>query len=557
VQGLESLGGFGGVADRLNNYNHFLGDPAYLPKDIERYRAVTPASVKSFVQEQLAPTARVVIHGVPGEPDFGAPVPTPTQTKAAPGSGAQSVNAEEAWRKDPPKAGEARALKLPEPSSFELSNGLTVLVNERPGLPIVSANLVLKTGSGANPADKPGLANFAAAMLDEGAGSRSALQIADEVARLGGSLSTGSTMDASQASASSLARTFPQMLDLLADVVRRPSFPADELERQRSSRLASLVQQRENANAVASAAMAAALYGEAHPYGYTELGTESSNKSMSRDDLQKFWAQNFVPNNAALVVSGNIKAAELRPLVEKAFGDWQKGTPAENAVGAPTTTAARLVIVDKPGAPQTQVRVAAIGVPRNTPDYESLLIMNEALGGLFSSRINLNLREAHGYTYGASSQFVFRRSAGPFVVASGVRTDVTGPAISEILKELNGIRDADLKPEELTLSKDSLVRSLPAQFETSGRVTASTTNIYVYGLGLDYYSKLPDRLNAVDAAAVKAAAQKYIVPGNMRVVLVGDRAKIAAGLQRLNLGQAELRSPDGTLAAARGAGTSR
>jgi zinc protease len=278
---------------------------------------------------------------------------------------------------------------------------------------------------------------------------------------------------------------------------------------------------------------------------------------MTRDDLQKFWAQNFVPNNAALVVSGNIKSAELRPLLEKAFGEWQKGTPAENAVGAPTTTAARLVIVDKPGAPQTQVRVASIGVPRNTPDYAPLLIMNEALGGLFSSRINLNLREAHGYTYGASSQFVFRRSAGPFVVASGVRTDVTGPAISEILKELNGIRDADLKAEELTLSKDSLVRSLPAQFETSGRVTASTTNIYVYGLGLDYYSKLPDRLNAVDAAAVKAAAQKYIVPANMRVVLVGDRAKIAAGLQKLNLGQAELRSPDGSLAAARGTGTSR
>ncbi|MQA30595.1 MAG: insulinase family protein [Luteitalea sp.] len=549
VQGLESLGGFGGVADRLNMYNHYLGDPAYLPKDIERYRAVTPATVKAFVQEQLTPNARVVVHGVPGEPDLGTPVPTPAQAKAAPGAGAQSVNADEPWRNEPPKAAEARALKLPEPTSFQLPNGLTVLVNERPGLPIVSANLVVKTGSGANPAAKPGLANFAAAMLDEGAGSRSALQIADEVARLGGSLTTGSTMDASQASASSLQRTFPQMLDLLADVVRRPSFPAEELERQKASRLASLVQQRENANAVATAVMSAALYGPSHPYGYTELGTETSNKTMTREDLQKFWAQNFVPNNAALVVSGNITTGELRPLVEKAFSDWPKGTPAENAVGAPATTSARLVVVDKPGAPQTQVRVASIGVPRNTPDYETLLILNEALGGLFSSRINLNLREQHGYTYGASSQFLFRRSAGPFLVASGVRTDVTAPAVSEILKELSRIRDGELGADELTLAKDSLVRSLPSQFETSGRVTGSTTNIYVYDLGLDYYSRLPGRLTAVDAAGVKAAALKYVLPEKMLVVLVGDRARIAADMQKLNLGRAELRNPDGTPAA--------
>jgi zinc protease len=372
------------------------------------------------------------------------------------------------------------------------------------------------------------------------------LQIADEVARLGGSLTTGSTMDASQVSASSLQRTFPQMLELMVDVVRRPTFPAEELERQRASRLASLVQQRENANAVASTVMAAALYGPAHPYGYTELGTEPSNKAMTREDLQAFWSRNFVPNNAALVVSGHITVAELKPLVAKAFSDWQKGTPAENAVGTPAATAARLVIVDKPGAPQTQVRVVSIGVPRNTPDYEALRVLNESLGGLFSSRINLNLREAHGYTYGANSQFVFRRSAGPFLVASGVRTDVTGPAVSEILKELNRIRDSELSADELALAKDSLVRSLPAEFETSGRVTASTTNIFVYDLGLDQFSKLPARFSAVDAAAVKAAAQKYIVPGNMKVVLVGDRAKTAGQLRALGLGTAEIRQPDGS-----------
>jgi zinc protease len=338
------------------------------------------------------------------------------------------------------------------------------------------------------------------------------------------------------------------MLTLLADVVRHPRFPEEEVERQRASRLASLVQQHENANAVAGAVMAAALYGAAHPYGYTELGTEASNKAMTSDDLKKFWAQNFLPNNAALIVSGQITSTELRPLVEKAFSDWRKGTPVSGALGEPVTTKARLVLVDKPGAPQTQLRVASIGVPRATPDYEPIRIMNEVLGGLFSSRINLNLREAHGYTYGASSQFVFRRSAGPFLVATGVRTEVTAPAVVEIMKELKRMRDTEVSTEELTLAKDSFVRSLPAEFETSAGVNAATANLYVYDLGLDYYTRLGGRISAVTAEQVRAIAQKYVMPDKMIVVAVGDRAKIGRDLQKLNLGAVEARNADGALA---------
>jgi zinc protease len=548
VEGLERLGGFGGVANRLNTYNHFLGNPGYLEQDIRRYRDVTPASVKTFAVDQLKPTARVVVHGVPGTPDFGAAVPTPSPVKVAAGTGAESVNADEPWRKDQPKPGAATALQLPSPSTFQLENGLTVLLNERPGLPVVSANLVVKTGSGANPADKPGLANFTAAMLDEGTSSRSALQIADQVAQLGADMSAFSSMDAIQVNTSSLKRNFAALLDLMADVVRRPSFAPEEIERQRASRLGSLAQQRENPNAVATVAMYAALYGSAHPYGYTELGTEASNKGITRDDMQKFWSQNFVPNNAALVVSGQITAAELRPLVEKAFGDWTRGTAASPALGEPATTSARLVLVDKPGAPQTQLRVASIGVPRATPDYEALRVMNEALGGLFSSRINLNLREEHGYTYGANSQFVFRRSAGPFVVGTGVRTDVTGPAVSEIFKEIREMRATAMTADELTMAKDSLIRSLPSDFQTSGDVTATTANIYVFDLGLDYFTKYPSRLSAVTSEQVKAVAEKYLVPEKLIVVAVGDRAKIRGDLQKMNLGGVELRTADGTLA---------
>ena len=553
IQRLETLGGFGGVADRLNQYNHYLGTPDYLAQDLARYRQVTATSIKAFAEQQLRSNARVVVHGVAGEPDLGAPVPTPpapaTQTGVV-----ESSNPDEPWRKEPPKPAAAKPPQLPVPISFKLANGFTVLVNERPGLPIVSALLILKTGSDTNPVDKPGLANFTAAMLDEGTMTRNALQIADEVAQLGGSLGTGSSMDSTQVTASSLKRTFPALLDLIADVARRPSFPADEIERQRASRLASLVQQRENPSAAANAAMSAALYGLRHAYGFTELGTEASNRVMTRDDLQKFWAQNFVPNNSALIVSGQITVEEIKGLAERAFGSWQPGTPARPSLGQPATTPARVVLVDKPGTPQTQLRVASVGVPRSTPDYEALRVMNEALGGLFSSRINLNLREQHGYTYGASSQFLFRRAAGPFLIASGVRTDVTAPAVGEIFKEVQRMRETTLAPDELSLAKDSLVRSLPSEFETSSRVTSSTATLFVYDLGLDYYTKFPARLAGVTADGVRSAAQKHVVPDRLLVVAAGDRAKIEPELQKLKLGAIEVRTPEGMLVSPAGAG---
>jgi zinc protease len=548
VEGLERFGSFEGVANRLNTYNHFLRNPGYLADDIQRYRDVTPASVKAFAQQQLAPNARVVVHAVQGEKNLGAVVPAPPRPKVAPGTGAEAVNADEAWRKDAPKPGQSSPIQLPTPTSFQLANGLTVFLNARPGLPVVAANLVVKTGSGANPAGKPGLASFTAAMLDQGTASRSALQLADQVAQLGASLQASSTMDSTQTRGTSLRRNFEGLLDVIADVNRHPAFPAQEMERQRASRLGGLAQQREAPSAVANAAMFAALYGPAHPYGYLELGTEASNKAMTRDDLQAFWSQNFVPNNAALIVSGQITEGELRPLVEKAFGDWARGTPVSPAIANPVTTSARLVMVDKPGAPQTELRVSTIGAPRSSPDYEAMRVMNEELGGLFSSRINLNLREQHAFTYGAGSQFVFRRTAGPFLVYTGVETQWTAPAVSEIFKEVRRMRDTPMKDDELAMAKDSLIRSMPSDFQTSDDVTATTASIYVYDLGLDYFSQYRSRLTAVTTAQAKAAAEKYLVPEKLVVVAVGDRSKINTQLEALKLGSLEVRNADASLA---------
>ncbi|MFN8064623.1 MAG: pitrilysin family protein [Vicinamibacterales bacterium] len=545
TRALERLGGFGGVADRLNDYNHYLGDPGFLRKDLGRYRNVTPARVKAFAQT-LKKSARVVVYGLPGAQNLGPDVPRPTPTSST--SAGEAVNADAPWRATPPKAGALRALTVPVPKSFTLPNGLTVLLNERAGVPVVSATLALKTGSGASPADRPGLANFTAAMIDEGTTTRSSLQIANEVATLGGTLNTGSGPDSTQASVTSLTRTFPQMLALMADVVRNSSFPTEEVDRQRASRLAQLVQQRENINQIASAVTAAALYGASHPYGQTELGTEASNKAMTAEEMRAFWKRNYVPNNAALVVSGHITEAELRPLVEKAFGDWQRGTPDAARDIAPATTRARIVLVDKPGAPQTQLRAVSVAAPRTTPDYEAMRLLNDLFGGLFSSRLNLNLREEHGYTYGANSQFVFRRAPGFFVAASGVRTDVTAPALSEMSKEIAKLRDG-ISPEELALARDAIVRSLASDFETSSIVTTTTANLFLYGLPMDYYVGAQSRFTAVTPTQVVDAARKYLQPDRMLYIVVGDRSKIESDIEKLGLGTVEHWTVDATRAA--------
>ena len=536
------------MADRLNSYNHYLKTPDYLTKDIERYRAVTGASIQAFAKDQLSPSSRVVMHVVPGEPDAAAQVPTPPAPAAAQGGG-ESINADEPWRNKVPGAGSARPLQLATPVSATLSNGLTLILSERRGLPIVAANLVLRTGSDANPLDKPGMANFVAAMLDEGTAKRNALQIADDVARLGASLSTSSSMDATTISARSLTKNFPATLDILSDVTLNPSFPAEEVERQRASRLAGLVQQRDNPAQVAAQVTSAVLYGPKHPYGYSEVGTEASVKALTKDEMTAFWKQNFVPNNAALVVAGDISMNDLRALAEKAFGAWQRGTATQPALGAPTTTAARVVVVDKPGSPQTQVRVASIGAARSSPDFRPLQVMNLALGGLFSSRINMNLREAHGYTYGASSQFSFRRTPGPFQVASGVRTDVTGPAVSEIFKEVRDMVDRPLSEDELKKAKDAMSYSLPGAFESSANAVSNFSNVFIYDLGLDYYTHYAEQVNAVTGDQALAVAKKYLVPSGMVVVAVGDKSKIEPQLKKLNLGTLEVRDTEGRVAA--------
>lgn len=541
---IEKLGGTG-LANQINQYNQYTGDPGYLPKDIERLRRVTAADVRRVAQAYLQPNARVIVAGVPGKPDLGPDVPAPPPPKAGKTDRAAGINRDEAWRRTPPKPGPAPRFTLPQGESFKLPNGLTVIVHPNPALPLVAAELVVKSGSDANPYDQPGLAGFTADMLDEGTATRSAPRIADEIAQLGAFLGSAASPDASTVSLLALRSTFPQALDVLADVVLHPAFPTAEVERQRASRLGELTQQRDDPALIAAVAAASALYGPGHPYGYGQLGTEQAIRATTREDIVRFWRRHYLPGNAALVVSGDITPDEVRTLAAARFGGWERADAAVTSVGDPAGTRARLVVVDKPGAPQTALRVTTIAAARKTPDYPAMQVMNAALGGLFSSRINLNLREEKGYSYGVFSAFRYDRTPGPFTIAGSVRTDVTGPSISEILREVNGMRDKPLPGPELAGARDSQVYSLPGQFETNSGIGASLAETFVFDLPADYWRTLPDRYRAVTAAQVQAAAQTYLKPDQLKVIAVGDRAAILPQLQKLGLGQPEVRDVDG------------
>jgi zinc protease len=329
--------------------------------------------------------------------------------------------------------------------------------------------------------------------------------------------------------------------------MRNPAFPPEEIERQRSQRLGQLAQQRDNPVTLAQQTAALALYGAKHPFGYLEVGTRAAITATTRDDMLAFWKQHYVPNNTALIVAGDLTMAELRRLGQDVFGDWQRGSAVARMAVRPNTTDARVVIVDRPGSPQTQIRVVSLAVPRDSPDYDALMVMNHELGAVFSSRINMNLREAHGYTYGTYSGFSFRRTGGSFAISGSIRVDVTAPAVAEIFNEIRRIRDAAMPDGELRRARTAIVQSLPATFETSGATVASLANTFVYNLGFDYHRRYGPRVAAITAQQTREVALRHLVPERFIVVAIGDRAKIEPALKALALGPIEIRDRDAAI----------
>ncbi|HMF55948.1 MAG TPA: insulinase family protein [Pyrinomonadaceae bacterium] len=608
IYSLQTVGGFGGIADQLNQYATFLNQPGYFQQDLMRYRNVTAADVSRVANEYLT-DHRLVLTVTPkprgrtaGEPAPAGPtqaiVPPSQQTAGQTASG--TANAASTQTTRPPTAtgteastqttgstaGVARpqtrteaaattpagaappattavrsgpdrhahqdqsqlgglyvqpkpqtdpSFTLPRIQRRKLSNGLEVLLVEQHELPVVSMNLVLKTGAAADPQDRPGLASMTAAMLDEGTKTRSSLDISNQLASIGANLSAGADFDSTGVSLLTLKRHLPQALDIFTDVIKNPAFPDDELTRQRQQRLTALLQRRDNADAIAGVVYASLLYGSNHPYGHSAMGNELSVKAITGDDIRRFYETYYHPNNAALIVVGDVTAATLIPQLERAFNGWSSANvPAVNIAAPPERDAARIYLVDRPGAAQSVLNIGQIGVPRSSPDYFPLLVMNTMLGGQFTSRVNLNLRESKGYTYGARTAFDFRRSAGPFAASAGVQTAVTSESITEFLRELRGIRgEIPVTPQELDFSKQSLIRGFPRGFETSEQIAGRLSAIVLYGLPDSYFNNYMTNVRAVTLTDVQRVANKYLDPSRMAILVVGDRRVIESHLRSL------------------------
>jgi len=440
-----------------------------------------------------------------------------------------------------PTLGPPPKVSLPPIVTRQLPNGLKLMIVEQHELPLADFVLVVGSGGTVDPAAKGGIANLTASMLTEGTTSRNSLQIADQIAFLGIGLSANSNWDATTLSLHTPTAQLDSALALFADVALRPSFPAEEFDRVKKNRLTSLVQLKDRPTAIADQAYASILYGSQHPYGHSLIGSEASVSGMATSDLQSFYRSNFIPNNTTLIVVGDVTPAQVEQKIRTLFSGWQRGNVAPVTFGsAPKAATTTIYLIDKPGAAQSSFRIGSIGVPRSTKDYFALNVMNTILGGSFTSRLMQNLRETHGYTYGARSRFDMRQSAGPFTASAEVVAAKTDSGLVEFMKELNAIRDT-VPSVELSKAKRYLQLGLPSDFETTQQIANQLVPVALYGLQLDYYNGYVANIENITQADVQRVARQYIDPANLAIVIVGDRKSVEAGLKAVNAGPIQIR----------------
>jgi len=435
----------------------------------------------------------------------------------------------------PPELGAVRPLTPPPVVERTLPNGLRLLIVEHHELPLVDAVLVIRSGGEADPANRLGLATLTASLLDEGVPGRDALGIADQVAYLGIGLRTGSGWDLSTISLHAPTARLDSAFALFADVALRPTFPVEELERQRMERLTSLIQLRDRGPAIADRVFPGLVFGDAHPYGRPLTGTEATTRAITRADVQRFYDDFYRPNNATLIVVGDLSPDDVARRAEELFGGWERRDIPQVTMPTPPAAAdTRIVLVDKPRAAQSSVRIGGVGVARSTEDFFPLMVMNTILGGSFTSRLNQNLRETHGYTYGAGSGFSMRRAAGPFTAYAEVTAAMTDSSLIEFFKELRAIRDT-VPMAELEKTRSFLQLQLPGGFETTGQIANQLIPVALYDLPLDYFASYSERIGAVTQEDVARVARRYVDPDHMVVVVVGDRASIAEPVRATGL----------------------
>mgnify|MGYP002780466017 CR=1 FL=1 len=527
LRGVERIGGFGGKSDLLAQSEVYAGRPDFYKVSQERLRRATPAEVQAAARRWLADGVFVL-------------EVLPFAQYAAQGSDVDRTRL--------PQAGEPPAPEFPALQRARLSNGMEVVLAERRTVPLVSFSLVLDAGYAADPRGTPGVASLAMDMLDEGTRRRNALQISEELALLGARLNTGSDLDASYVNLSALQEQLDPALELFADVILNPAFPATDFERLRKEQLARIQREKVTPVQMALRVLPPLLYGPGHAYGnpLTGSGTEASVQAIRREELEAFHRAWFRPNHARLVVAGDIGMDELRPRLERLFRDWRPGEVPAKPVATVEPPRPAVYLVDRPGSEQSVIFAGQLFPPRANPDETALEVMNNLLGGMFTSRINMNLREDKHWSYGAASFAWPARGQRPFIAYAPVQSDKTAESMTELLRELRDLRGArPASAQELAMARDNLTLSLPGRWETIGAVAQSVGEQVRFGLPDDYWRTYAERVRAVSPADVQRAAAGRIQPEHLVWVVVGDRAKIEAPIRKLGLGELRFVDADG------------
>ncbi len=427
----------------------------------------------------------------------------------------------------------AAPLALPPMADKTLANGLKVVVAENHEQPVVSMRLLIKAGSSLDPADKAGLANMTAGLLRKGTAARDANTISKEIDFIGGSLGAGSDLDASYAFCEVLTKHFDKGLGLLSDIVLNPAFATTEIDRLRKQTIAALMQAKDDPNAVVDEQYKKYLFGD-HPYGKSESGTIESVSGFSRDDILGFWQKYYIPNNSVLFVVGDVKPEEVFPKIEASLGGWKQGTPPDMKFAAATPgSGVRVILINKPDATQSSIKMGNLGIDRYNPDIFNCRVMNYILGGGgFVSRLMIDIRQKRGLTYDINSQFTYLRFPGEFTVTTFTRNDSTANAIEGIFQELQNFRSTEVSADELKDAISFYNGIFPRQFETLNQVANQLSTVELYGLGKDYLPTYLDRISQVTAAQIRNAAMKYINSENMLIVVVSKADDVRESLKR-------------------------
>ena len=526
VRGIERIGGFGGKSDILAQGEVYSGSPDAYRARLARIAAATPADLQAAAKRWLS------------DGDYTLEVrPFPAYETAKTGADRSKL----------PDTGTPPVATFPALERATLTNGLKVVLAQRPSIPQVRLDLVFDAGFAADQFGLPGTANMTMAMLDEGTTTRSSLQISDELQRLGANLGTFSRLDYSSVSLEALSENLDPSLDLFSDVVLHPSFPTADFDRLKKQQLASIRREKAEPVSMAFRTLPGILYGEGHAYAtpWTGTGTEESAAKITRSDVEKFHAAWFKPNHATLIVTGATTMAEIRPKLERLFGEWKPGEiPVKNVKQVALPSKPTVYLIDRPGALQSVVLAGNLAPPKNNPDEVAIDVMNTILGGDFGSRINMNLREDKHWSYGAFSFIRDAKGQRPFVAYAPVQTDKTKEAIVEMAKELHGIvKDRPVTEDEVAKAKASLTLALPGEWETMAAVAGTVRSITTFGLDDRYYDTYPAKVRALALDQVPAAAAEVVHPDQLAWVIVGDRAKVEAGVRELNLGEVKVIEP--------------